>query len=158
MPSRTPRRSLVVPEPVVVSPMTTPALKVKKVRRRKRKWMTLPMGGSVWTIWLVDERTLTECAGDDQGAEGLMNDSASEILILDTVEPTRRIVVLIHEILHAALNPVGAGSLIPHIFGCPYEKIADIEENVVSHLAPVLAGALGNLLKLPKVRVTKPIK
>ena len=80
-----------------------------------------------------------------------MNDSAAEILIDDTVEPSRRIVVLIHEVLHACLNMPGSGSLMPHVFGCPFEKIADIEENVVSYLAPVLAGALCPMLHLPKV-------
>lgn len=119
-------------------------------RKRRRKWMTLDIGGSRWPVWLVDSETLYECAGSPE-VEGLMNAAASEILIDDATETSRRTVVLLHEVLHACLNPPGAGALIPHIFGVKFAKVADVEENVVSHLAPILAGALGQVLRLPAV-------
>ncbi len=121
---------------------------MKKTRRRKRRWMTLDIGGAKWPVWLVDSATLHECAGETE-IEGLTNPAASEILIDDSAEVSRRVVIFLHEVLHACLNPPGAGALIPHIFGVKLERAGEVEENVVSHLAPILAGALGGVLRLP---------
>lgn len=139
---------LLVEEAVVVDgePEPTP----KRVRRRKRKWMTLDIGGARWPVWLVDPATLKKCA-DDAEVEGITNYTASEILIDDTVEGSRRAVVLVHEMMHACFSAPGMGAVLPHLFGCAEDKMPEVEEQVVCLLAPTLTGALGHMLRLPRV-------
>ena len=109
--------------------------------RKRRKWFVVPVGGADITIYAADPSLIA----DDQ--EAYYDIEAGEVLISWNCEHTRACVLALHELIHACFGQVGYGHSLPKLFGCQPEEMADIEENVVTHLAPVLFAT--RLLRFP---------
>lgn len=106
-----------------------------------KEWLTLKIGPTQWKVFLVPSH---HSALKDHGDEGVTLYSESRLYINQDLPIDRRADVLIHELLHAILHVHGIGTAMD------LDDTAD--EKLTSLLAPALTSALGNMLRLPKVR------
>ena len=101
----------------------------------RRLWLTLPMADTEVRVYLAspdDHDLLTE--DDPTPAEGMCLRGEGVVLISESVPARRRLGVLVHELLHAAVFLSGAATTA---------RINDErEEALVSAVAPLLTHGL----------------
>jgi hypothetical protein len=88
-----------------------------------------------------------------EGAEGVCL-SQKQVVAIDRSAPQDRAeCVLVHEMLHAELSGPGDGTTLANVLGLTTENIADVEENLVSYLAPKIYQlfSANGFLKLPRL-------
>lgn len=123
---------------------------VNTVTKTKGKhWFSFTAAGTEWSVIIAAEKDVPELAH----AEGFTDPSSSTICLDSELVPSRRTVVLVHEMLHALLSTPGESKLMARILGCSQEDASAREEELVTHLAPKLCDALcrSGIFKLPRV-------
>lgn len=117
-------------------------------KTKGKHWFSFAASGTDWDVRIATEKDAPELAG----SEGITDPSASTIYLDSGLVPSRRTVVLVHELLHALLSTPGEFKLMARILGCSPDEASAREEELVTHLAPKLCDALcrSGILKLPK--------
>lgn len=118
-------------------------------KTKGKHWFSFAAAGTEWDIRIASEKDAPELAS----AEGFTDPASSTIYLDAGLVPSRRTVVLVHELLHALLSTPGEFKLMSRILGCSQEEASAREEELVTHLAPKLGDALARsgMLRLPKV-------
>lgn len=109
--------------------------------------------------WHVVLSTPDECPWLEN-AEGVTLPQ-KHLVVLDRRAPVDRLpVVLLHELMHAELSAPGDGTTLGHILSCEPDAVPELEEALVSYLAPKITSALtrNGFLRLPKVPKLAPQK
>lgn len=113
-------------------------------------WFTLPFGPNIWRVYLGYP---DECPQLD-GHEGVTVHRECVIYIDRTLEPSRIVGVLGHELIHAALTNLNLEASAA-LYGCEESEEATrkAEERVAVAIGANLIDALqrAGLLKLPKL-------
>jgi hypothetical protein len=111
-------------------------------------WFTMPMGAQVWSIYIAHP---DECDAIEEN-DGVTLNARTEILLRSTLEPSRLVAVLGHELVHACFTNAG-DDLIAAIFGCTTEEIGRAEERLAAYMGPQIIDALqrSGVLRLPKL-------
>lgn len=122
-------------------------------RGPRREWLRLTIGGAEWVVYLASSADLGE-SNNGVPCDGLTLHERLTILVDEGQPLERQTVILVHELLHASLSSVGAGHMFALVSGL--EKMSDREESLVSYVAPILAGALRPLLRVPPPKVRRP--
>ncbi len=117
------------------------------------EWTRFFTGGTEWTVRIG---SIAEFP-DLESREGYTDPDTCEIHIWEQLTPSRRVVVLFHEMMHAVISAPGDEPLFARVVGCAEEDSAGAEEAVITHIAPKLVDALQRLgmLRPPRVRAVR---
>lgn len=107
---------------------------------------TTEVAGVTYTIHLVAQHErLTDGEALTEDAFGHTDHGNRSILLLESMPSDRFQTILLHEILHAAVFESGAYEQLKRSINVSGAKPLDVEECLVTTLAPTLAGALVSL-------------
>jgi hypothetical protein len=113
-------------------------------------WFELPFGPNVWRIYTADPDTCVHLVG----CEGVTVHRASSIYIDRTLERSRMVSVLGHELVHIPFSHCDTHASAA-IFGCGKddESTSAAEERVCCRVGPDLIAALqrSGMLRLPRL-------
>ena len=114
------------------------------------KWLEFRMGGTEWTVLVGSVEEFPGLSED----EGYTDTNTSEIHIWEELKQSRKVSVLIHEMLHASLSAPGGGGQFARIAKCPEDEAHDREEAIVTHISPALVEGLlsAKILRAPRIK------
>ena len=101
--------------------------------------MTIELNGTTYTIAIVDQSVIDDAGFED--TEGFTDNQKGIIGISSRVPDSRRMTVLWHEIVHAALGEL-CRSTYADLVRCSPKDAKKSEENLATYLGPILAAAL----------------
>jgi hypothetical protein len=117
-----------------------------------KKWLSFQYGGIEWCVYLADPNKVA----DIQECDGITLPTEGIILIDAEIPDDRKVVVLVHELLHVAFASPQHSSVLPKLLGLKdYNQVSKLEEDLVSFLAAPLTGILKAVFKLRLPRGTR---
>ena len=114
------------------------------------KWLDLYVGGQRWGVYVVKGGSRLLGADDDETVHGLTHFDKCRIYLSKSQDEQAFEDTFLHELLHAAIYVSGASNVLASQCKTA-DKAADVEEQIVRSLTPILHRVLKDLgFRFPK--------